>query len=130
MGEYPPGAPYSDEEAPAGAIAAADSEVEEDETPEIAQQRAEVEQTRAAVTDTIEAIREKLSPHHLVEHAKETVREATVGRAQEAVSNVVDTAKQAASNVADTAKQAASNVGQAVTNVGESVRGTGSDIMD
>src|SRR5262249_1057314 len=79
---------------------------------DLEQQRAEVEQTRAAVSDTIEAIKEKLSPHHLVEQAKETVREATVGRAEEAESNAVDTARRAASSV------------------GESVRATGSGIMD
>jgi len=72
--------------------------------------RAEIEQTRAEMADTIEAIKEKLSPDRLVAQAKETVRDATVGRAQDAVSNAVDTAREAVSNVGGTAREAGSTV--------------------
>jgi ElaB/YqjD/DUF883 family membrane-anchored ribosome-binding protein len=81
---------------------------------EIAASRAEIEQTRAEMSETIDAIKEKLSPHHLVEQAKETVREATVGRAQEAVSNVVDTAREAVSNAGETVRDTSSTVWQTI----------------
>jgi len=64
--------------------------------------REQVEQTRAEMSDTIDAIKEKLSPHHMVEEAKE----ATVGKAKAVLSDAVDSAK----DVFDSAKEVASNV--------------------
>jgi predicted Holliday junction resolvase-like endonuclease len=70
--------------------------------------RQEIEQTRAEMSSTIDAIQQKLSPevvaeqakeaareavHNTVEHAKEAVREATIGKAEEVVRNVADTAQ-------------------------------------
>lgn len=42
--------------------------------------RSEIEQTRADMTDTIDAIQDKLRPSNIVSNAKDTVREATVGK--------------------------------------------------
>src|SRR5689334_21019799 len=92
----------------------ADIEIErqseaEDETPEIAAQVAEIEVTRTEMASTIDAIKEKLDPATLAQQAKENLREATIGRAQEAVGSAVDTAKEAVSNAVDTAKEAMSD---------------------
>jgi hypothetical protein len=63
---------------------------DEDTNEEVEEIRAEIEQTRAEMTDTINAIQERLSPQHLMEQAKDTVREATIGRVEHMVSNVGD----------------------------------------
>jgi ElaB/YqjD/DUF883 family membrane-anchored ribosome-binding protein len=59
---------------------------------------AEIEQTRAEMSETIDAIQERLSPQQLKEQAKDAVYEATVGRAQQ-------TAKGAGSSMWQTIKQ-------------------------
>jgi ElaB/YqjD/DUF883 family membrane-anchored ribosome-binding protein len=71
------------------------------EVDEVEVARSRVEQTRAEMADTIEAIKDKLNPEHLKEQAKETVREATIGRAQHAMEEVKDRARDAMENVAD-----------------------------
>jgi hypothetical protein len=78
-----------------------DSEAD-DETSEI---RAEIEQTRVEMSATIDAIQEKLSPQHLMDQAKETVREATVGRVEKMVSEVNDTARGFGGNFMESIKQ-------------------------
>jgi ElaB/YqjD/DUF883 family membrane-anchored ribosome-binding protein len=72
--------------------------------------RARIEETRAEMGETIDAIKERLNPHHLAEQAKETVREATIGRAQEAASHVVESARETMSNVTDSARDAGSSM--------------------
>ena len=42
--------------------------------------RSEIEQTRADMSETIDAIQEKLRPANIVSQAKDTVRDATVGK--------------------------------------------------
>src|SRR5688572_23544431 len=42
--------------------------------------RLQIQDTRAEMSETINAIHERLSPSRLMAHAKETVGEATVGR--------------------------------------------------
>jgi gas vesicle protein len=61
--------------------------------------KAEIEQTRTEMSDTINAIQERLSPQNLLDQAKDTVREATIGRVEEMVSNVTDTAKDTGGNL-------------------------------
>lgn len=83
------------------------SEGAEDKTLEIDEvtvARARVEQTRAEMADTIEALKEKLEPQHLVEQAKETVREATIGKAQHVMDEAKDRAKEAVDSVSYTAR--------------------------
>src|SRR5215212_3410617 len=75
---------------------------DQQETEEI---RARIEETRAEMSGTIDAIQEKLSPDRLKEHAKEMVREATVGRAEDIVSNAGQTAKGFSYDMLETIKQ-------------------------
>jgi ElaB/YqjD/DUF883 family membrane-anchored ribosome-binding protein len=86
-----------------------DGELEADEQ-DVAATRAQIEQTRSELTETIDAIKEKLNPDRLVQQAKETVREATVGRAQEAMSQAMDTARETVGSAVDTARDAGSTV--------------------
>src|SRR5687767_9111171 len=67
--------------------------------------KAGIEQTRNEMSHTIDAIQEKLSPQNIVEHAKESVREATIGRVEDMVNNATYTARGASSSLMDTIKQ-------------------------
>lgn len=78
--------------------------------------RADIEQTRADMSDTIEAIQQRLSPEHIkdqvtqqvkeqFQHATETVREATIGKAEEMVQNVSDTANEVRYSIMDAVQQ-------------------------
>jgi hypothetical protein len=49
-------------------------------TPSTSEIRSQIEQTRSEITDTIDAIQERLSPTRLISDAKHSVEEATVGR--------------------------------------------------
>ena len=66
----------------------------EAEADEIEVTRVEIERTRAGMSETVDAIQERLSPENLKEQAKDRVKEATVGKAQEAGSSVMDTIRQ------------------------------------
>jgi len=83
-------------------MSAAESADDSGDTEEI---RAQIEQTRSNMSSTIDAIQEKLSPDNLKEHAKEVVREATVGRAEDFVSNASQTAKGFGEDMLETIKQ-------------------------
>ena len=67
---------------------------DESEVDEIEITRVEIERTRAGMSETVDAIQERLSPENLKEQAKDRVKEATVGKAQEAGSGIVDTIRQ------------------------------------
>lgn len=75
-----------------------------EEVDEVGVARARVEQTRAEMADTIDALKEKLEPQHLVEQAKETVREATIGKAQHVMDDAMDRARDAVDTVSYTAR--------------------------
>ncbi len=64
---------------------------EEANQAEIERTRAEIERTRADMGETVDAIQQRLSPENLKEQAKDRVREATVGRAQDAGSGIMET---------------------------------------
>ncbi len=66
----------------------------EAEIDEIERSRAEIERTRAGMGETVDAIQGRLSPENLKERAKDRVKEATVGKAQEAGSGIVGTIRQ------------------------------------
>ena len=72
--------------------------------------RMQIEQTRDDMSETIDAIQERLSPRNLVEQAKDSVREATVGKVKEMAHNVSDTA----SGVADSTMEAAGDIAERV----------------
>lgn len=74
------------------------------EDDEVQQTRAQIEQTRAEMSTTIDAIQEKLSPQHIAQQAKDTVKEATVGKAQEMVSNAGGAASDLVNNAGSSAK--------------------------
>ena len=78
-------------------VTALDATTDSDQKPE--EIRAEIEQTRAQMSQTIDAIQEKLSPDHL----KEQVKEATVGKVQQAAHSVGDKAKAAGSDIQEKA---------------------------
>jgi hypothetical protein len=75
------------------------------EVDEVTATRARIEETRAHMSDTVDAIQEKLSPGNMVQGATSAVRDATIGRAQQAVSTAGDTAMGFGSSVLDTIKQ-------------------------
>lgn len=104
-------------------IEALDIQDSDDGSEEIEVTRVEIEQTRAELGDTLDAIKEKLNPQVLMEQAKDTVREATIGRAQDAVGQAVDNVKETVAGAADQAKAA-------VSSAGEATRGTGTMIIE
>lgn len=61
---------------------------------EIERTRAEIERTRADMSETVDAIQDRLSPKSLKEQAKGRVKEATVGKAQEAGSGILETIRE------------------------------------
>lgn len=76
---------------------------DEEATPEDI--RDDIEATRADMSETIDAIQEKFSPERLKDQAKESVRAATVGRAEQAVSDASESARQAGGSFIETIKQ-------------------------
>lgn len=67
-----------------------------------AEKLGEIEQTREAMHDTVEEIGDRLAPSAIVQNAKETVRDATVGR----VEDMADSATQMFSEAGSTAQEA------------------------
>lgn len=71
--------------------------------------RDEIEATRASMSETIDEIQDRLNPETLKAQAKDAVRDATIGRAQEAMENVSDRAQYMMSStsngVVDTVRQ-------------------------
>ncbi len=112
----------------AGTSTAADSsEDAADGGPEAAQIRSGIEQTRADLSDTIEALQEKLDPTRIAEQvkgqirekateaydtAKDAVKEATLGRAEKIMSNVSDTVTNATERAGTAMKDTGSSVVQ------------------
>jgi uncharacterized protein DUF3618 len=52
--------------------------------------RSQIEQTRAELGQTIDAIQDRLSPRRVVQEAKDTISDATLGRARRLASRVSD----------------------------------------
>jgi len=63
--------------------------------------RADIEQTRANISDTVDAIQQKLSPSTMVSQAADSMRDAT----RERMRQVADVAGDTANRVADTTRQ-------------------------
>jgi ElaB/YqjD/DUF883 family membrane-anchored ribosome-binding protein len=72
--------------------------------------RAEIVETRAEMSETIDAIQEKLSPQRLMDDAKQNVRDATVGKVTTMVNTVTDRAAEVGEQVQDQARQAVTYV--------------------
>ena len=79
--------------------------------------RAEIEDTRAEMSQTINEIQERLSPEHLVDQVKETVREATIGKVERVMERVGETI----SGVTEPALEVAGRAGEAIKEAGTSV---------
>ena len=94
---------------------ASESATDFDENPE--QLRAEIEDTRAEMSQTINEIQERLSPEHLMGQVKETVREATVGK----VERVMQRAGETIADVTEPALEAMGRAGSAIKETGRSV---------
>ncbi len=62
----------------------------DDEQAEVAGIRADIEETRLEMGGTLNELGNRLEPSHLVEQAKENVREATIGRVEETAKGVSD----------------------------------------
>jgi ElaB/YqjD/DUF883 family membrane-anchored ribosome-binding protein len=90
----------------AGRTASRDSSAPSDPTREMSHIRAEIEQKRADISETIDEITERLSPGNLVSQASDTVKDT----ARETVRRVADTATQTAKRVADSAGETARRV--------------------
>src|SRR5688572_4416368 len=76
--------------------------------------RAEIEDTRAEMSQTINEIQERLSPEHLMGQVKETVRDATIGkveRVMETIGEVTEPAREAVTRAGSTIKEAGTSVG-------------------
>jgi ElaB/YqjD/DUF883 family membrane-anchored ribosome-binding protein len=86
-----------------------------DENPE--QLRAEIEDTRAEMSQTINEIQERLSPEHLMGQVKETVRDATVGK----VERVMHQAGETIADVTEPAREAMGRAGTVIKETGRSV---------
>ncbi len=81
------------------------------------QLRAEIEDTRAEMSQTINEIQERLSPDHLMGQVKETVREATIGKVErimETIGEVTEPAQEAMSRAGTTIKEAGHEVGNGI----------------
>jgi ElaB/YqjD/DUF883 family membrane-anchored ribosome-binding protein len=65
----------------------------------------EIAATRYEMTDTVQTIGERLDPANVVQGAKDTVREATVGRVEHMTSNAMETATDAGSGILETIRR-------------------------
>ena len=82
--------------------------------------KAEIEDTRAELGQTINEIQERLSPEHLMGQVKETVREATIGK----VERVMDKVGEKISNMAEPAMDAMGRAGETLKETGYSLTNT------
>jgi len=90
----------------------ADLDRDDDLDPETAEKVMQIEQTREEMHGTVEAIGDRLSPEAITQSAKETVREATVGKVEDmaqSASRVLDdaglTALEARTGIVETIRQ-------------------------
>lgn len=125
-------------------MANASASLDEDESEEIAATRAQIEETRAHLSGTVDAIKEKLSPANMVEEAKDTVKAAAtakVDQVKDAVSsvahsvmdtahNAVDSAKDFVHNITDSAKDAVHSTGDAARPTLTKAQRQGETIVD
>ena len=81
------------------------------------QLRADIEDTRADMSQTLNEIQERLSPENLMDQAKEAVREATIGKVEKAMGRVGETL----SGVTEPALEVAGRAGNAIKEVGTTV---------
>lgn len=83
--------------------------------------RAEIEDTRAEMSQTINEIQERLSPENIVGQVKETVRDATIGKVERAMERVGE-------KLADVTEPAMEYMGRAGTTIKETGRSVGNSM--
>lgn len=98
----------------------ATSESSDDFDENTEQLRAEIEDTRSEMSETINQIQERLSPEHLMGQVKDTVREATIGK----VEKVMDKVGETISDATEPALEAMGRAGTTIKETGMSVAGT------
>jgi uncharacterized protein DUF3618 len=79
--------------------------------PDVERLTEDIEQTRDQMTDTVEEIGDRLDPRNIVAGAKETIREATVGKVEE----MATTASEIASDATDTVRDAGTGLIDTIT---------------
>jgi len=85
----------------------ASSATDTDATPETAEIRAEIEQKRADISETIDEITARLTPGNLVSQATDTVKDTARDTMQRVSETAADTARRVASTATETANQVA-----------------------
>ena len=80
----------SDDLEDAPADSASQDAMSNEERAEVAEIRADIEETRREMGGTLNQLGDRLEPSHLVEQAKENVREATIGRVEETAKGMSD----------------------------------------
>lgn len=130
------------------------SSANEAETPEEIEAR--ITQTRSELSDTINALQEKLNPERLkeqvteqvkeqvhdhIQSAKDTVREATIGKAEQIMHNasdtignvarpVVEAVGRAADSALESAQSASSTVAETAKDTGAAVKNHTTSVLD
>lgn len=85
------------------------------------QLRADIEDTRAEMSQTINEIQVRLSPEHLVGQVKETVREATIGKVERVMERVGETISEVTEPALEVAGRAGTAIKEASSSVADSV---------
>ena len=67
--------------------------------------RSDIERTRARLGDTVEALGAQLNPSHLAQRAKDSLREATIGRVQHMANNTKARINQTGRGLAETVRE-------------------------
>ncbi len=67
--------------------------------------RAEIEETRERMSQTIGAIGERLNPQVLKDNVKESIREATIGRVSQMAQNAANSVSRSTSGITDTIRE-------------------------
>ena len=96
----------SDTTAPESIASGSDVDFEEDAE----QIRAEIEDTRADMSQTINEIQERLSPENVMDQVKEKVREATIGKVERVMNRVGETISEVAEPVGEVLNSAGSTI--------------------
>lgn len=93
--------------------------------------RAEIEQTRSGMSETINAIQDKLNPQVLMDQAKDTLHEATADVLAQAKETVIDTTSDIVEQTKDTVREATvGRVEDMVTTASNTAKEAGSNIVD
>ena len=97
-------------------IASASSDDYDENTEQL---RAEIEDTRAGMSETINEIQERLSPENVMNEVKAKVREATIGKVESVMNRVGETIGE----VAEPAREVLSSAGTTIKETGRSAYG-------